>query len=285
MATHKIQSDQGGLTLELRQVPKLLGKITSQWAPHAFVVSFKLETDTDLLRSKAEMALNKYKVHLVIANLLQTRKDVVYLVSPKRTTDGFSAVFEKTQAVFEKNQSNQTSHEHLSNSNVTDNEETSLLEEIRRPVEARCIEARLVEQVTLRHLAFLTAEYQTFHVQQQQLPQSPTLISSPNSSSSTDPSASGVALLQTVAALRREFAELAPSRRFPQQLRGYLHQLDTHWDTLTRPAMTRPRTLTQTEEEEEREYGKLVVNYARLVFWTGMFVSIAAAVSTLKSKR
>lgn len=278
MATHKIQSDQGGLTLELRQVPKLLGNITSQWAPHAFVVSFKLETDTDKLRSKAEMALNKYKVHLVIANLLQTRKDVVYLVSPKRTTDGFSAVFEK-------NQSNQTSHEHLSNSNVTDNEETSLLEEIRRPFEARCIEARLVEQVALRHLAFLTAEYQTFHVQQQQLPQSPTLISSPNSSPSTDQSASGVALLQTVAALRREFAELAPSRRFPQQLRGYLHQLDTHWDTLTRPAMTRPRTLTQTEEEEEREYGKLVVNYARLVFWTGMFVSIAAAVSTLKSKR
>jgi hypothetical protein len=269
MATHKIQSDQGGLTLELRQVPKLLGKVTSLWAPHAFVVSFKLETDTDMLRGKAEKALNKYNVHLVIANLLQTRKDVIYLVSPKRSTDGFSA---------------------LSSSNSKGNDEASRMEEIRRPAEARCIEARLVEQVTLRHLAFLTAEYHAFHFQQQQspqqVPQSSTLISSPNSISSSNENTSGKELLKTVAALRREFAELAPSRRFPQQLRGYLHQLDTHWDTLTRPAMTRPRTLTQTEEEEEREYGKLAVNYLRLAFWTGLFVTASIVVSsTLKSKR
>lgn len=234
METHKIQSGSGNLTLELQQVPKLLGSVTALWAPHAFVVSFKLETDAAMLRGKAEAALQKYRVHLVVANLLQTRKDVVYLVSPPRR-DGFGLA----QAA---------------------PGEASTLEEVRRPPEARCIEARLVEQVTLRHLSFLMAEYQGFHLQHHE-------------------PAEDVSALQAVAALRREFAELAPSRRFPLQLRQYLAQLDQHWDALTRPAMTRPRTLTQTEEEEERDYTGLVVNYGRLGLWAGLFAAAAAFLS------
>jgi len=45
------------------------------------VVSFKLETDEALLLDKAAAAVDAYGVHLVVANLLHTRKDRVYLVS------------------------------------------------------------------------------------------------------------------------------------------------------------------------------------------------------------
>ena len=83
MAEHKIQSHggRGGLTLELSNVPKSLGRLVNDWAPASFVVSFKLETDADLVVSKAQKAIETYGVHLVVANQLQTRRDVVYLVS------------------------------------------------------------------------------------------------------------------------------------------------------------------------------------------------------------
>lgn len=70
MTEHKIQSSSG-LTLELSQVPKVLGTLTHDWAPSAFVVSFKLETDALILLSKASGAIEKYGVHMVVANLLQ----------------------------------------------------------------------------------------------------------------------------------------------------------------------------------------------------------------------
>ena len=53
-------------------MPKLLGMI-KEWCPRAKVISFKLETDETLLEGKAQAAINKYGVDLVIANLLQTR--------------------------------------------------------------------------------------------------------------------------------------------------------------------------------------------------------------------
>ena len=34
------------------QVPKMLGTLRSAWAPEAFIVSFKLETDEQILKSK-----------------------------------------------------------------------------------------------------------------------------------------------------------------------------------------------------------------------------------------
>jgi DNA / pantothenate metabolism flavoprotein len=81
MCVHKIQSS-AGLKLDLKQVPKMLSKLTSVWAPESFVVSFKLETDEDLVVKKAAQAIAKYHVHMVVANQLQTRRNVVYLVSP-----------------------------------------------------------------------------------------------------------------------------------------------------------------------------------------------------------
>lgn len=50
-AEHKI-SGSGPLVFELQKVPKLLGKLTSVWAPQAMVVSFKLETDEHVLLTK-----------------------------------------------------------------------------------------------------------------------------------------------------------------------------------------------------------------------------------------
>jgi hypothetical protein len=42
------------------------GHLCKEWAPDAFVVSFKLETDEDLLIPKAVGALNTYGVHAVV---------------------------------------------------------------------------------------------------------------------------------------------------------------------------------------------------------------------------
>ena len=71
-----------GLRLKLRRAPKALGALRRRWAPAALVVSFKLETDAAILVDKAAGAVAAYGVHLVVANLLQTRRDAVTLVAP-----------------------------------------------------------------------------------------------------------------------------------------------------------------------------------------------------------
>lgn len=70
MIEHKIQSSTG-LTLELEQVPKMLKSLVTEWASNSFVISFKLETDINMLFPKARQAISGYGVDLVIANLLQ----------------------------------------------------------------------------------------------------------------------------------------------------------------------------------------------------------------------
>jgi phosphopantothenate---cysteine ligase (ATP) len=74
MPEHKIQSKETDLVLNLRPVPKLLGMIKSSWCPKSFIVSFKLETDSNLLDKKCKKALSNYKHHVVIGNLLDSRK-------------------------------------------------------------------------------------------------------------------------------------------------------------------------------------------------------------------
>jgi len=78
---HKIQSAGGPLDMKLSQVPKMLSVLRNQWAPLAFCISFKLETDSDILVQKAEMALNKYRMNVVVANLLATYKEEVVIIS------------------------------------------------------------------------------------------------------------------------------------------------------------------------------------------------------------
>jgi phosphopantothenate-cysteine ligase len=69
------------LVIDLEPVPKFLKQLVDGWAPEAMIVSFKLETDPSILVKKAQYALNKYSHHLVIGNLLLTRKWEVVFVS------------------------------------------------------------------------------------------------------------------------------------------------------------------------------------------------------------
>jgi phosphopantothenate-cysteine ligase len=69
------------LVIDLEPVPKFLKQLVDGWAPDGIIVSFKLETDPSILVKKARYALDKYAHHLVIGNLLSTRKWEVVFVS------------------------------------------------------------------------------------------------------------------------------------------------------------------------------------------------------------
>ncbi|KAI5364566.1 Putative DNA/pantothenate metabolism flavoprotein [Septoria linicola] len=69
------------LKIDLDPVPKFLKLLVDGWAPRAMIVSFKLETDPALLKDKCAYALKKYAHHLVIGNMLNTRKFEVLFVS------------------------------------------------------------------------------------------------------------------------------------------------------------------------------------------------------------
>ncbi|XP_016188911.2 phosphopantothenate--cysteine ligase 1 [Arachis ipaensis] len=81
MVEHKIQSGSHILDVKLVQVPKMLSVLRKDWAPVAFCISFKLETDSNILIKKARGALEKYNMHAVVANELSTRKEQVVVVT------------------------------------------------------------------------------------------------------------------------------------------------------------------------------------------------------------
>lgn len=70
------------LVINLDPVPKFLKSLVDGWAPEGMIISFKLETDPSLLVSKAQQALGRFSHHLVIGNLLSTRKFEVVFVGP-----------------------------------------------------------------------------------------------------------------------------------------------------------------------------------------------------------
>lgn len=77
------QASQKKLVINLDPVPKFLHRLVDGWAPDgSMVVSFKLETDPTLLVYKARTALQRYSHHLVIGNLLSTRKWEVVFITP-----------------------------------------------------------------------------------------------------------------------------------------------------------------------------------------------------------
>lgn len=79
---HKIQSRDATLELKLAKAPKVLqALIEDQWAPRAFICSFKLETDPTLLITKARSALSNYGHQCVVANILSRRAYEVVLVT------------------------------------------------------------------------------------------------------------------------------------------------------------------------------------------------------------
>ncbi|XP_049590508.1 phosphopantothenate--cysteine ligase [Syngnathus scovelli] len=82
MPEHKIQSSNGPLQLSLKMVPKILSPLVKDWAPQAFVISFKLETDAAILLDKARRALETYRHQAVVANVLDSRRGYVVVVTP-----------------------------------------------------------------------------------------------------------------------------------------------------------------------------------------------------------
>ncbi|KAI1080526.1 DNA/pantothenate metabolism flavoprotein [Whalleya microplaca] len=70
------------LIVDLDPVPKFLKNLVDGWAPEGMIVSFKLETDPSILVHKAKYSLERYQHHLVIGNLLSTRKWEVVFVAP-----------------------------------------------------------------------------------------------------------------------------------------------------------------------------------------------------------
>ena len=83
-AQHKLSShgsDDKQLTLTFQGVPKLLSALTERACPAAMTVSFKLETDEEQLLRKACSAVGSYGVHVVVANLLNSRYDKLDVVA------------------------------------------------------------------------------------------------------------------------------------------------------------------------------------------------------------
>lgn len=62
-------------------VPKILSPLVKDWAPQAFVTSFKLETDASILLDKAKRALDTYRHQAVVANVLDSRRGYVVVVT------------------------------------------------------------------------------------------------------------------------------------------------------------------------------------------------------------
>ena len=77
---HKMSSPTA-IRLHLSAVPKLLPDLKRTWCPRAFVISFKLETDPDVLMQKTNAALESAEHDAAIANLLHNRELEVKLVT------------------------------------------------------------------------------------------------------------------------------------------------------------------------------------------------------------
>ena len=86
MGEHKIQSAEGDPHIPLTNTPKMLYLVAHEWAPEAYIVSFKLETDTSILLKKASSAITRYNVDCVVANILMTRYHEIRLVFNKKSS-------------------------------------------------------------------------------------------------------------------------------------------------------------------------------------------------------
>jgi len=90
MVQHKMSgaAADGTMTLTFHQVPKALGVLRREWGPKIGVVSFKLETDPEVLEDKALGNLHKYANDAVVANLLPTYKTKATVYVARSAPDG-----------------------------------------------------------------------------------------------------------------------------------------------------------------------------------------------------
>lgn len=81
LSEHKIQSKNEDYVLKMKRVPKLVKNLVNDWVDDAFVVTFKLETEEEILLEKANLALKTYGHQVVVANELHSRKRKVVVVT------------------------------------------------------------------------------------------------------------------------------------------------------------------------------------------------------------
>ncbi|XP_012502225.1 phosphopantothenate--cysteine ligase isoform X3 [Microcebus murinus] len=86
MPEHKIQSSGGLLQITMKMVPKMLSPLVKDWAPKAFIISFKLETDPSIVINRARNALEIYQHQVVVANILESRQSCVVIVTKDSET-------------------------------------------------------------------------------------------------------------------------------------------------------------------------------------------------------
>ncbi len=88
MPRDKMQSAEGPPQIKLSSTPKCMGALTKEWCPRAFCVSFKLETDEEILVKKAKGSIAKYGQGLVIANELRSRYERCLLIEREKAGKG-----------------------------------------------------------------------------------------------------------------------------------------------------------------------------------------------------
>ena len=138
--------ESGELTLTLYPVPKVIPLIREAWAPHAFCVTFKLETDKAILYDKAKIAMKKYNVHLVIGNLLATRHQQVWFV--ERDDPPIALTTSEGASSNRENDSNSDNYTMTEISRASS--ETKTLDEL---------EDAMISEVVQKHFEYIASHY------------------------------------------------------------------------------------------------------------------------------
>jgi len=73
----------------LYPVKKEIHRIKDEWSPKSFLITFKLETDEEILIKKSLKSIERAKSDFVVANLLQTRYDRVLIINNEKTYELF----------------------------------------------------------------------------------------------------------------------------------------------------------------------------------------------------
>jgi hypothetical protein len=142
------------INLTLIQVPKKLGDLAKEWAPNSLIVSFKLETDEALLLQKAERAIEKYSVNLVVANLLHSRRNHCVLVSRQNISSPLPvAPSESVTAAIQQQLSQVLLFDY---DHIYLNENNELF-----------IENQLTSKIVEKHQMFIQEKYQVYFNQQE----------------------------------------------------------------------------------------------------------------------
>ncbi|KAK1340073.1 LOW QUALITY PROTEIN: hypothetical protein QTO34_018637 [Cnephaeus nilssonii] len=72
--------------ITMKMVPKMLSPLVKDWAPKAFIISFKLETNPSIIIDRARNALEIYRHQVVVANILESQRSFVVIITKDSET-------------------------------------------------------------------------------------------------------------------------------------------------------------------------------------------------------